>query len=339
MTTRVYTSWDASSPSLSGTSGSLIALLDACLVNGYGSKAAAGWTKPYTGTNVAAFRQGGGSMQYMFVHDALTISGGSKDASVCGMINMTSISAFDRSFPSADNSQYYLEDTPAAFGVMWRKSNTSDSVARDWILFADEKTVYMFIDSGLSTSPGYAIYGFGDFNSFVDGEEYPMFIAGHGSNEAGNLTSLAFVEPNFTLSNTYRGSYTASDVLKSKSASPCIFFHAPHFSEESFHVPGRFGAYLSDSLSTQKIISSILVGSSKNAVHGELRGIAAPSFSVNGDLKDFSNMIHQRYDEMPEISSSGGGFNSSGRHKVIPISGYDTAILEGVILINTGDWQ
>jgi hypothetical protein len=39
----VYSSGDIGSPQLTGTSASLISVLDGVLVNGYGSKAGAGW--------------------------------------------------------------------------------------------------------------------------------------------------------------------------------------------------------------------------------------------------------------------------------------------------------
>ena len=54
MTVRIYKSTDSGAPTLTGQAFSLISLLLACLVDGYGSKAAAGWTKPYTGTNLAS---------------------------------------------------------------------------------------------------------------------------------------------------------------------------------------------------------------------------------------------------------------------------------------------
>jgi hypothetical protein len=44
MTVRIYRSTDGSAPVLTGQAGKLTDLLDAILVNGYGSKTAAGWT-------------------------------------------------------------------------------------------------------------------------------------------------------------------------------------------------------------------------------------------------------------------------------------------------------
>lgn len=57
----VYRFDDAGAPTLSAAAGALISVLDACLVNGYGAKPAAGWTKAFSDTNQAAYRQGAGS--------------------------------------------------------------------------------------------------------------------------------------------------------------------------------------------------------------------------------------------------------------------------------------
>lgn len=51
MPVTVYRSTDAGAPVLSNSNGSLIAVLKACLVDGYSSKASAGWTAPFTGTS------------------------------------------------------------------------------------------------------------------------------------------------------------------------------------------------------------------------------------------------------------------------------------------------
>ena len=70
MTVRVYSSTDASAPVLTGQVGSLIAVLDACLVNGYGTKTAAGWTKPFAdASNTAVYRSGSGSRAFFRFFD------------------------------------------------------------------------------------------------------------------------------------------------------------------------------------------------------------------------------------------------------------------------------
>jgi hypothetical protein len=57
MTVRVYRSTDASAPVLTGQVGSLTALLDAVLVNGYGALTAAGWSINQTTTNKRGYKQ------------------------------------------------------------------------------------------------------------------------------------------------------------------------------------------------------------------------------------------------------------------------------------------
>src|SRR5574337_1134523 len=69
----VYRSSDASAPTLSGTAGDLVNVFDKCLVAGYGAKSPAGWSKPYTGSSIAVFRQGGGNLHYLRVQDDGTV--------------------------------------------------------------------------------------------------------------------------------------------------------------------------------------------------------------------------------------------------------------------------
>lgn len=66
----IYTSSDTDAPVLNGTSGSMCGVLNACLVSGYGSKIAAGWTAPYSESNKIVFRQGGGNQFYVRIEDS-----------------------------------------------------------------------------------------------------------------------------------------------------------------------------------------------------------------------------------------------------------------------------
>ena len=70
MTVRVYQSTDTSAPVLTGVAGSLIALLDAVLVAGYGTQTAAGWTKPFNGINKGVYKHAGSNGYFRFVDDA-----------------------------------------------------------------------------------------------------------------------------------------------------------------------------------------------------------------------------------------------------------------------------
>ena len=103
----IYTNADPFGPGLiSGTTGSLIAILDACLINGYGSgsayyKPAAGWSRPLPSISASAgspaqlacYKQGATGSQYtLFVNDsAPNATAGAREAWVTGWEVMSAL--------------------------------------------------------------------------------------------------------------------------------------------------------------------------------------------------------------------------------------------------------
>lgn len=168
MTVRVYRSSDASAPVLRGnTPGDLINVLDKCLVTGYGSQTAAGWTKPYTGTNLAAFRQGAGSNgMYIRVDDTSSASG-NRAARVVGYEAMSDVNTgTPQSFPTSAQS--------SGGGYIWTNYTSSTPAnARPWIIIADEKAFYLLINNyPEKTTQEYnnGFYFFGDINTYKTGD-------------------------------------------------------------------------------------------------------------------------------------------------------------------------
>lgn len=179
MAVTVYKSTDGSAPTLSGTTGSLVALLDACLVTGYGSKSAAGWTKPYTAASKAVFRAGGGTQFYLDVDDAGPGVGTFKEARMRGYETMTAVATGTGPFPTA---------AQLSTGIICRKSATADATARAWILIADDKTFYLFVLTGDSAGVYFA-FGFGDFYSTLSGDAYRCMINGRASENVATATT------------------------------------------------------------------------------------------------------------------------------------------------------
>lgn len=177
MTVRVYRSTDASAPALTNAVGTLITLLDACLVNGYGANAAAGWTKAFTGTNRASYRQGTGSNGfYLDVTDTTTVS-----SVVRGYESMTAVNVGTNPFPTvAQSTNYYI-------------LKSSISTAAGWILIASEKIFYLWVNpiiTTLYTSSSSQITCFGDIISRKTGDLYATTLIGNSttaqsSNEFG----------------------------------------------------------------------------------------------------------------------------------------------------------
>lgn len=172
----IYRSTDGSAPTLSGTAGDLVNLLDKCLVAGYGSKAAAGWTKPYTGTNKAAFKQGGGNQFYLRVQDDAPGAGGAKEARLRGYETMSDVDTGTGLFPTA---------AQATNGTFARKSTSADGTTRSWIVIADDRTVIVAVLTG-DTSGVYYPFMFGDFYSFVTADGYRTMIVGRSTENSGS---------------------------------------------------------------------------------------------------------------------------------------------------------
>lgn len=189
MTVVTYKSTDASAPVLTGQVNSLVALLDACLVNGYTGKAAAGWTKPYTATNKAVFRMAtsGNSGFYLDVDDNGPGAGAAKEARIKGYESMTAVATGTAPFPTV---------AQIAAGLFLRKSATADATARPWFLIADNSCFYLFVDTGDYTGPNYAMgVMFGDIFSYKSTDAYKCAIIArnlenNATNSYENLSSL-----------------------------------------------------------------------------------------------------------------------------------------------------
>lgn len=175
----LYRSTDTSAPSLTGQTGSLVALLDAVLVNGYGSQTAAGWTIAYTGTSKRDYKQGTGSNgYYVDIDDSGPGAGTFKEARMRGYETMSALGTGTAPFPSVAQS---------SFGVVCRKSNTADSTARAWYCVADSTCFYLFVDTGDFTSPAYSMaVMFGDIFSYKSGDAYATMCIGR--NAENNVT-------------------------------------------------------------------------------------------------------------------------------------------------------
>src|ERR1035437_283857 len=214
----VFRSTDASAPVLTGAAGSLVALLHACLVAGYGSgaqAAGAGWTSAYTATNKEAYRNSAsdGTGFYLNVDDTGT-GNTVKEAFVVGFETMSAISTGTGQFPTS--AQLNITGSAPAGALVCRKSNTADATARAWTLISDDTVFYLFVETGDVINPTRPfLFMFGDIFSYKGSDAYRcMIIARNGA----NITSLwgandwfaALLSANITfLSNLLPGHFMA----------------------------------------------------------------------------------------------------------------------------------
>lgn len=142
-------------------------------------KLGAGWTKPFTGTNKAAYLQGVGSngMYLRVQDDGPHVTATFREAHITGYETMTGVDTGSNPFPTA------AQGVDGIAAVVARKSANISLTARAWIIAADSRTVYMFITTGDTTI--YWGWAFGEFFSFKANDNYRTMIIGRsGQNSA-----------------------------------------------------------------------------------------------------------------------------------------------------------
>jgi len=188
----IYASDDPGAPSLTGTAGSFVALLDAILVDGYGTgptaKAGLGWTREFTAANKRAYR---GNMAtasgcYLRVDDT--------NARYAWMQAYSAMSDIDTGTDVAPATA----DRPN--GMLWPKSATTDATSRWWWAIGNERCLYLWIvpaafPSGTTNHAGGAPYFFGDLVSIRPNNPYAFAISLTGITDytGSNSTTISYL--------------------------------------------------------------------------------------------------------------------------------------------------
>lgn len=184
----VYSSSDASGPGqLTGQAGTLIALLKACLVDGYAGKANVGWTQPIaTSGNIGSFKAGAGSQMTLLVNDnGPNVTSTYKEAWVTGWESLATVGA-----PVGTGTGQF--PTPAqqlttGHGVV-RKSSSADGVGRAWQLFADTVTAMLFVQ----TDSFEMMFHFGDIYSMKGNTDAYRCLLMAMANENGTTSYMDY---------------------------------------------------------------------------------------------------------------------------------------------------
>lgn len=137
----IYKSTDANAPVLSGTRTSLVALLTACLVTGYGAKAGAGWTRPFVNVTLdqAAFRSNPENGTGFF----LRVDG------LAATANQTIVSPYE----AMTSETVGVFNFGAANDIYALISATASTTARPWVLIATDTWVYFFCYPSATVMP------------------------------------------------------------------------------------------------------------------------------------------------------------------------------------------
>lgn len=280
MPVTVYRSTDAGAPQLNGVAGSLITVLDAVLVNGYGSKPAAGWTKPFSGTNKAVYRNSAVSPAtgtYFRIRDdgVGPYPQGSNKATLRGYETMTDVDTGVGAFPSLTQMPEYGVYPPVIV-----KSDLTGSAARGWTIIADERTCYLFLNvSGAGVNLG-LWHVFGDIKSFSAADPYASVVlatsydsTSHSSTFPYSTNAASAAVATLQQNNIpckIRRSHTGA----STEPYDCFTYHqnnqGPWGSSDIATIP--YPSPVSNTLVYHRALMS-----AAGQVRGELRGILVPS--------------------------------------------------------------
>lgn len=164
MSVYVAKSTDGSAPTLSGTAGDLVNLLDKLLCDGFGSYTAPGWTKEFTDTNKRVYRAPSGNRFYLRVDDSG--SGSAEYARVIGYESMSDVDTGTGPFPT--NAQ-------VSGGLYVTKSSEASGTARDWRFYSDGVVFYLLVN--YSGSSWVIALEFGDQYALSGSDSFCTYIA------------------------------------------------------------------------------------------------------------------------------------------------------------------
>lgn len=156
-----------------------------------------GYTKVFTGANKAVYRCNDltSNRHYLRILDDGGGTGGAQEARVFAYETMTDVDTGTNVFPTAVQS---------AYGYLWRKSNTTDTDPKTWIVISDGKFFYLMVqhtNTTLSMTNSDANFGgsFGDVLSYKPGDVWATMLTGNclqnstSSHQNGTMAAQAYI--------------------------------------------------------------------------------------------------------------------------------------------------
>lgn len=262
MTIRVYSHTDTGAPQIDRNVGSIINVLDACLVNGFGSGATAtpvGWTKEFSAANKAAYKMPAGtSERFLFVDDDQTTDA-SRYYRLAGYDSMSAIDSGDGAWPSAGGDWFFKA---------WDAGNSP------WWLIADEGFFYLVLhpysDNGFDYS--YArhphLVAFGDAVPFNAGDQNFTVLIGGAAN---SNDAKYYVGGWFGYMNTTDGSSSQTRAYAYRSAEGSL--DSPPIERFGLHGAGGNSSSSTDSATTFYASGGRLIAIPTFVAQRGLRGV------------------------------------------------------------------
>lgn len=300
MSSGAFFSSDASAPALNNVAGSLIGVLDACLINGYGAKSAVGgWDKVYTGTNKAVYRSTTGNRFYLRIDDTDT--------------DVARVTAYESMTTVDDGVDPFPTSLQVSGGLYVRKTNGGGG---GWGVYANSRCFYFLPTvssstySATTTNDAGGQFFFGEFVSYRSGDAFNTALIASPASTLGvgyfaNHSSAAI-----TGQTTIPGHYVARNFAGLLKSHRCSKYNGkfacdPGSGSTSRVILGEYGNFLLSypdpvsgkiPLARVHVIESLALtnsGQTGHSMRGYLPGIWCPMASgfAHGDTFDGSDML------------------------------------------------
>lgn len=218
-----------------------------------------GWTKPFSGTNLAAYRPAAGNQFYLRIDDTGTTQG-----RMIGYESMTDVNTGTNGFPT--NTQF-------AGGLYWPKSSTANATERAVICVGDEKRIYVFCDQISDSSSLQGVF-FGDIVTYKATDAYHTLIIGQSTATVGSGSQ--FYTVNFSPTTAVAGHYLARTYTQLGGSITAAKHHDYTKSNQTTGM-GSNGLTYPDVVSGSLNVSPVWVTeTSPGALRGEMPGLLSP---------------------------------------------------------------
>jgi hypothetical protein len=180
MTTRLYKHDDVGAPAHSGTSlGQILTILRACLVTGYGTRTAAGWTNPFLDlpNNVGVFQGLAGTGDLFRVDDNANF----EFSEIRGFATMSDVNTGTEEYP-------LLSDLATSTNFIQPNRDTSLVTYDPWWVLASEEFCYFFSRASFSEM---SCFFFGAYEKISTDSQVPNYcVSGYnGSSVSATIVN------------------------------------------------------------------------------------------------------------------------------------------------------
>lgn len=233
-----------------------------------------GWTKSFTGTNVASYKMTDveGTGFTLRVDDTSPTA-----ARVRGYETMSDVGTGTGLFPSLAQ----IADS----GLYWSKSATADTTARAWYVLGDSQGFALFVNNYGPASAFQSFY-FGDFLSRKSNDPYACLIRGYTSNQAASQSvfgeDLAYADS----AGVNGGMYVARAANTLGGSVPMTSCPTLTIGLALQHITGSTGWSYPANVDNGLTLCPLMLSSAGTGYRGVLPGISsspqytAPSFST-----------------------------------------------------------